>query len=273
MEVGIARAVTRATESRPATWRPAGGGHTGAPKWLVELEDGRRVFVKGEASTEERTVYGEVSGPFLARVHGVEGDVLVLEDLSGATWPPPYPGDVRPLFAALEEVGETTPPAELPPLRGPRFWELVRADPAPFLNLGLVGDEWLERSLDALAAAESGAVLAGEALVHGDVWAGNVCFAPRGAVLVDWADARRGNPAFDVALAAISARIAGATLPPLDLDLAPWVALLSGHWAVVAPQPLPASIRADSRLREAQRADLAHALRWAAELLDLPPPG
>ncbi len=273
METRVAEAVRRATGRRAVMWKAGGrGGHTGAPKWLVELEGCVRAFVKAGASEEEQAVYAEVSGSFLPRLYGTADGVLVLEDLSDGDWPPPYPGDVRPLFAALDEIGATIPPEQLPPLRGPRYWELVRGDPAPFLALGLVSAEWLDASIETLVAVESRAELAGDALVHGDVWAGNVCFTARGAVLVDWGDARRGNPEFDVALAAFSVRNNGASPPELAFDLAPWIALLTGQWAVGAPKPLPDWIRPDSTLREAQRRELAGALAWAAEALGLPPP-
>ena len=46
----VVAAVTAATRARPVSWRHVVAGHTHAEKWLVELADGRSVFVK--AATE-----------------------------------------------------------------------------------------------------------------------------------------------------------------------------------------------------------------------------
>jgi hypothetical protein len=52
---------------------------------------------------------------------------------------------------------------------------------------------------------------------------------------------------------------------------AAFAAALAGHFALEAPAPLPAWAAPGSTLREDMTGDLAHALRWAAELLELPP--
>ena len=44
------------------------------------------------------------------------------------------------------------------------------------------------------------AVSPGDRLLHLDLHAANVILAPTGPVVVDWTNARRGDPAFDVAL-------------------------------------------------------------------------
>ena len=110
--------------------------------------------------------------------------------------------------------------------------------------------------------------------MHYDVWSGNVCFTERGAVIVDWALARRGNPSLDVAFALLSVLTGGGTRPAaVELDDEPaWAAYLSGSFAARAPLPLPDWGEPGSTLQEDLRGDLVHALRWVAEALELPAP-
>jgi len=61
----------------------------------------------------------------------------------------------------------------------------VAQDPAPFLRLGLGSAAWLAHTIPALVAAEAGAPLAGEELVHGDVRSDNLCFISNRVVLSD----------------------------------------------------------------------------------------
>jgi len=202
-----------------------------------------------------------------------ERAVLAVEFVENACWPPPYPADVTPLFDALESVAAAEPPPKLP-AQGPRFsrWERVAADPAPLLGLGLCSRAWLESSLDPLIAAEAGAVFEGDELVHNDVYSGNVCFVDRGAMLVDWGAAVRGSRWIDMAFAVLDVRVEGGTPPIVHFPYeGPFAAALSGHFAVEAPAPLPDWAAPESTLREDMAGDLAHALRWATELLELPP--
>ena len=116
--------------------------------------------------------------------------------------------------------------------------------------------------------------MSGTGLVHYDGWSGNVCFTERGAVLVDWALARRGNPSLDVAFALLSLLAEGGARPAaVELDDEPaWAAYISGSFAARAPLPLPDWAEPGSTLQEDLRGDLVHALRWVAETLDLPAP-
>lgn len=63
------------------------------------------------------------------------------------------------------------------------------------------------------AALESLAILPEEDwLCHGDFHPGNILLATRGAVIIDWIDASRGNPILDVARSTLL--IKGGPLPP-----------------------------------------------------------
>ena len=70
---------------------------------------------------DERRVYEALDGhPFLPRSLGWDDDglapALVLEDLSGETWPPPWDAArVDAVLATLDAVHTTTPPAGVPP--------------------------------------------------------------------------------------------------------------------------------------------------------------
>lgn len=256
----------------------ARGGYTRSRTWRAETKDGS-YFVK-EAADEgslsmlrtEAAVYASVSGPFVPTYAGFadSGDraLLAVEFLGDASWPPPYPKDVGPLFEALELVAAAAPAPELRAY-GPRRsrWERVAADPAPFLRLGLRSAEWLESSIGALIEAEAGAAFEGDELVHNDVYSGNVGFTSGGAVLVDWGAAMRGSKWVDVAFALLSVRAEGASIPRIDFPAeAHFAAALAGHLAAEAPAPLPAWAEPGSTLRQDMAADLAHALDWVDEL-------
>lgn len=270
--------------NEPASWEPVTtGGYTRSRAWRVATNDGL-AFVK-EADDEgslsmlrrEAVVYRSVRGPFLPAFVGFadsgERAVLAIELLEDALWPPPYPVDAGPLFDALRLVAATEPPRELPTQarRRPR-WEEVAADPEPFLGLGRCSRGWLASSLEALIAAERRADFTGDALVHNDVYSGNVCFTERGAALVDWGAAVRGSPSIDLAFGLLSVRVEGSTPPPLDFpEEDAFAAALAGHLASEAPLPLPGWAEAGSTLREDMAGDLAHALAWCVEKLELPP--
>ena len=270
--------------STPRRCEPlAHAGYTRSRTWRAETTDGS-YFVK-EAADEgslhmlrrEALVYRTVDATFLPGFVGFAdaGDraLLAIELLDDASWPPPYPDDVGPLFDALELVAATAPPPELPAY-GPwrSRWERVAPDPEPFLDLGLCSREWLEASIDTLIAAEARAVFEGDELVHNDVYSGNVGFTRRGAVLVDWGAAMTGSGWVDVAFALLSVRVEGARVPRIDFPAeASFAAAIAGHLAVEAPAPLPHWAEPGSTLREDMAGDLAHALPWVAGLLELPP--
>src|SRR5262245_27776782 len=136
--------------------------------------------------------------------------VLVLEDLSDARWPPPYPDRGVALLETVMQVGATPPPLGL--RRRPEgrpfgtYWQRIAADPEPVLAHGLFSAEWLEQSQPVLDAAEARAQLAGDDFLHDDVWAANVCYTERGALLIDWASATIGDRRVDVAYALLSIR-------------------------------------------------------------------
>jgi hypothetical protein len=282
----VPAAVRKATGARPTSWQHVVAGHTHAEKWLVELANGERAFVKaglgpaGEQIEREASVLGSVAAPYMPQLLGASNAgpwaVLVLEDLSAAQWPPPYVDDGAALLEAVNQVGSTPPPPGL--RRRPEgrpfgtYWQRIAADPEPVLALGALTAEWLEAAQPSLDEAESVARLAGDDLLHDDVWAGNVCYAERGAVLVDWASASIGDRRVDLAYALLSIRAEGAAPPAVEFpDEAAYAALLAGANAFQAAQPVDPSIRHADVLRAGWLHDLEYALDWASELLELPP--
>ena len=123
-----------------------------------------------------------------------------------------------------------------------------------------------------LISAEGDADYTGEHLVHNDVYSGNVAFVGDRAVLVDWGASVKGSRWTDVAFAVLSVRVEGGRTPAVDLpNEGAYAASLAGHFALEAPKPLPEWAPPGSTLREDMAGDLVHALRWAAETLELPP--
>jgi fructosamine-3-kinase len=270
---------------RPASWRAVFGGYTPARRYVVSDGD-RRAFVKVAANPitadmlrREVRAYAAVQGPFMPRFIGWSDDpaapLLVIEDLSAATWPPPWTA------AMIDEVLEQVAAmhawrVELPALTSfdpdaSDGWSAVASDPAPFLSLGLAAPAWLEAALPALVAAEARCSTDGEALTHYDLRSDNICIAADGAKFIDWAAAARGNPALDLGFWLPSLELEGGPAPEAILPGRPEVAAaVSGYFAARAGLPI---IPSAPRVRDVQRAQLQTALPWAARALGLPPPG
>jgi aminoglycoside phosphotransferase (APT) family kinase protein len=283
----VAAAVAGALGGSPGSWRHFVAGYTHAEKWIVTLSD-RTAFVKASANDvarrqieREASIIEAVAAPYMPRLYGWktvdDWTTLVIEGLAAAHWPPPYPDGGGALLETVEQVATTPPPPGLEgrPEGRPHgtYWQRIAANPEPVLANGSFSAAWLEAALPALDAAESRAQLAGDSFRHDDVWAGNVCYAKRGALLVDWASAALGDRRLDLAYAVLSIRSSGADPPRVDFpDEAAYAALLAGANAYQAAQPVNPLIAYGDELREGWLFDLDFALVWASELLDLPPP-
>jgi aminoglycoside phosphotransferase (APT) family kinase protein len=271
----VVRAVTRVLGAEPTSWAYVHAGHTYATKWLVPgafVKAGSEPSAHAQVVREARVLEALGDVPFTPRVHGFEQEdgwaVLVLEDLGGGQWPPPYPDRGAALFATVDAVARTPPPDFLP-RRGPgrpegTYWSRLAEQPGPLVRLGLVSEDWF----GPLDEAESRAILEGDELVHGDLWEGNTCYMPRGVVLVDWADALVGDARIERALAVVSVRAARTEPAAFDFpEAAAYAALCAGAnaWSVAHPPDVPGI----ERLTEVHRRQLRAALGWARELLQL----
>jgi hypothetical protein len=257
------------------------GGFTPASRRLVRLPDGQKAFAKGATTdlTEEwlraeHHVYTHLQGSFMPRLLGWdetgERPVLLLQDLSGARWPPPWQtGDEALVIAALNELHGAPVPPGLPGAQSEfrSGWPEVLADPLPFLSLGLVSERWLAANSAALQQATGQARLAGDAVVHFDIRSDNLCFLEGRAVIVDWNWASLGNPAVDAQFWLPSLVLEGG-VPPIELlpDFAAWIV---GFFAARAGLPL---IPDAPGVRPIQLAHLKVVLPWACRLLGIEPP-
>ena len=122
------------TGRRPIRFRRAAGGYTAAERWVVDLEGGPGAFAKIGVDPltagwlrQEHRAYAALDGDFMPELRGWddgERPLLLLEDLSGCFWPPPW--DAGKVDQVLEAVArlQAADPAICPP------WTLpVRALP------------------------------------------------------------------------------------------------------------------------------------------------
>ena len=139
---------------RAVGFRRAIRGYTPAERWIVALADGSSAFAKlavdpltADGLRTEQRVYAALQGDFMPQVCGWddgERPLLLLEDLSGCRWPPPWDvTGVDRVLAALASLRAADPGDALPPLSVAdrdlgRSWRRVAAAPAEFLSLGLV---------------------------------------------------------------------------------------------------------------------------------------
>ena len=284
--------IRRALAATPVGWRAA-SGHA-APsnrRYVVDLEGGRSAFVKIAAYDytagwlrDEFRIHSALDGqPFLPRVLGWDDDglapALALEDISGATWPPPWDtARIDAVLATLASVHTTPPPDGVPPATESQFgqdgWPDVAADPEHFLSLGLCSPDWLLDQLPTLAAAASAAEIEGASLLHFDVRSDNLCLRDGRVMLVDWNSACVGNALLDTAswlpsLAAEGGPAPHVILPDETPGLPAIASLLAGYFCARAGlPPIPQAPHA----RPLQLMQSRTALPWAARLLDLPPP-
>jgi hypothetical protein len=284
--------VRRALGTTPITWRAA-SGH-GAPsnrRFVIDLDGGRSAFVKIAAYDytagwlrDEFRIYSALEGQsFLPRLLGWDDDglapALVLEDLSGAIWPPPWnAARIDAVLAAIASVHTTPPPDGVPPAVESQFgqdgWPAVAADPDPFLSLTLCSPDWLLNHLSTLAAASAAAEIEGTSLLHFDVRSDNLCVLDGRVELVDWNSACVGNALLDTASWLPSLEAEGGPAPDVILpDATPGLpaiaARLAGFFCARAGlPPIPQAPHA----RPLQLMQSKTALPWAARLLDLPPP-
>jgi len=269
--------IERAVGAAPVRYELRGGGYSSADRFSVQLDDGRRVFVKSAEAENlagwlrrEHEVYTGLSGGFIPGLEGWDDDgsrpVLAIEDLSDADWTPRWDhGRITAVRAALSELAAAVPPPGTAPVCesfAELFgrWETVAADPEPFLSSGVRDRAWLDRSLDRVVDAAARAPVDGDAVCHFDVRSDNLCFRDGRAILVDWNWVSLGNPDLDVAAWLPSVCVEGGP-PPWELlpgagELAAFVA---GVWAAVVGLPPPATA---PNVRSLQRAQLAVALDW-----------
>ncbi|HEX4930295.1 MAG TPA: phosphotransferase [Gaiellaceae bacterium] len=267
-----------------AAWTPVASRYALGDRWLIRLDDGRTAFAKraiGEPTAawlrQEHDLYVALGASFMPGLLGWKDGslpLLVLEDLSAATWPPPWaPGSVEAVLRTLEDVAATPPPAGLRRITDdpPAGWRDVARDRAPFLRLGVCSDAWLDEALPTLLHASDPSLLEGDGLLHLDVRSDNLCIRDGQAVLVDWNWASVGNPAVDIAFWLPSLTLEGGLEPDEIARFHPGAetlaAVVAGFFAANAGLPPPSGAPA---VRAFQLAQLEVALPWTVRTLGLP---
>lgn len=266
----------------PEVLRPVTGGYSPALRYIASSGP-RSAFVKLAPSEStarllrrEIVFYASHEAPFVPELIAADPDdprpVLVTENLEAAAWPPPWtPPRLEAVLAAVAAMHRTPTTLAAGTLLDGREpgWPTVAEDPGPFLRLGLADRAWLDRALPALVAAEAACVLEGDALTHLDLRSDNLCLAPSGVKIVDWAEARRSRAAIDLGFFLPSLAFEGGPPPEVVLPDAPDIAaLVSGFFAARAGLP---DIPEAPRVRRVQRQQLSAALPWALRALGLPP--
>jgi aminoglycoside phosphotransferase (APT) family kinase protein len=117
-----------------------------------------------------------------------EREALVMRHARSHGYPMPEVLEVRTDALVLERV------------EGPTMWEAVAATPATIREHAALLAK-LHRDLHEIDSPEGlPAAADGGCLLHLDLHPANVILSPRGAVVIDWTNARRGEAAFDVAV-------------------------------------------------------------------------
>ncbi|MCB0877823.1 MAG: hypothetical protein KDC46_02430 [Thermoleophilia bacterium] len=273
------------------------GAYSPAGRWIVELDDGERRFVKamraravGRHGVENEHRALELLGvPWVAQIHAWRAgseqhetpSVLVVEDLSDAAWGAPLDqARADGLRRTLDHVATVTPPGDLAtltaqePFRGcgwPRLLERSRA----IVELGVVDQAWIDEHGPALADAATQVDCSGSGLVHGDLWLQNWCSRGEHAVLVDWTGASIGNPRLNHAWGECGVRAAGGpagrVLAPTEPDHDAWAAWMSGlACSFVAFDDFDRAEHHNLHLTQLREA--CASIRWACEAHALPAP-
>jgi hypothetical protein len=199
--------------------------------------------------------------------------VLALEDLSDATWPPPWDDErVVQVLDAAALVHAHPIPSHVAAFTDEYRddWDRVGTDPQPLLALGLCSAVWLEHALPVLSAAAWAAPIRGSALLHLDIRSDNLCFRHGRAVIIDWDGPMVGNPDVDIALWLPSLAAEGGPRPEAILATAPELAAWAAGYfcARAGGPPIPEA----PHVRPLQLAQARTALPWAARALGLPVP-
>ncbi len=281
----------RGLAKRAETWTPVTGGFSSAGIWTVTLEGGGKVFVKAATNDltaawlrDEHLIYTGVTGPFMPELVLWDAELplpmLVIEDLSGAHWPPPWSAEqIEQVLATLEDVAAATCPPGLCSAEDHREafsgWARIARDPAAATSTGLFDAGWLDEHLDDLVRWEAAMPMQGSSLLHFDVRSDNLCFAPS-VKLVDWNHACRGSATLDVLGWLPSLYVEGGPapwdVPVVVADDAPSiVTAFAGYFAAQASTPIPEHVRED--IRDFQRTLGKVCLEWTARLLGIAPPG
>jgi hypothetical protein len=268
----------------PMDWKRPTGGYTEAERWVITLEDGRKLFAKAAVDRltagwliSEFRIYSQIDAPYLPRLIAFksgEFPILLLEDLSSGDWPPPWTDSrVQKVLTTLDAIANAQPPFGLPSMeealgKSVGAWRRVQADPSGLLGLGLCSQEWLERGLPLFIEAEETCDLTGTSLVQRDIRSDNICFIGDRTLIVDWNHACVGNAKLDLIGWLPTLYFEGGPAPwEINTEEKGFISLLTGYYASSAYKPEP---RPDSTIRQLQIKCLKASLPWMAEAFKVP---
>jgi aminoglycoside phosphotransferase (APT) family kinase protein len=267
------------------------GGFSEGLAARVRLADGRRAFVKAasvrtapaaasfhrrEAAITRRLPAGAPVPRLLGSFHTGDWVALAFEEIDGCLPTLPWrPDDLDRVLAAATEVAElmTPSPVDAGLLAPPRLggWEAIAADATASSRLAALAP-WAARHLDRLVRLDQNAAsaLAGQSLLHGDLYPFNILLAGQRVVFVDWPHAWIGNAGCDVLTVLSSASIGGVDPGPLarrhpltrDLQAEQVDAFLAAHAGFLLRLATSAGRGGDPRLLETATALGLASLRW-----------
>lgn len=278
--------VEAALRRRWVGWSAPDTGLSPAHRFVAEMDDGQRVFIKAATTPEtadwlrnERRALAAAPAFGPKEIVWLDDDdetpLLIVEALVDAYWPAQpggtrwRPGDLDRVFAAIEALSAEAPSLALPTTRSEptQGWRNILDEPAPFLALDLCSARWLDQHGQALAEAEARLDRRGDAFVHGDMRSDNICLTDDAVKFVDWSNARRGAHATDLALFLPTAHLEGGPAPASVMpDGGAWGAQQSAELARRAAS----DTQAPDWLRRVFRRLARINLDWAVEALELP---
>lgn len=267
------------------SYRAIAGGYSPATRLLCRTA-ADSFFVKVGATPltstflrREISVYNRVHGPFMPQLVASEDSelepILITEDLSMHTWPPPWDTQrIDRVLAHIDAMNNTTvalEPYDQVHETQSSGWQAVADNPVPFLSLNIADEHWLAKALPNLLRSEAQCSTAGNSLTHWDIRSDNLCLTNQHAIFIDWNHACLSNPKLDLGFWLPSLEYEGGPQPEQILPDAPEVAAwVSGFFAGRAGLPI---IPDAPRVRIVQREQLETALPWAVRALGLPPIG
>lgn len=157
LEASLAARLEAVLGDRLVGVQPVERGYSSTRRWLVRGRTGTTAFAKiGSTPVAEKNlrreaaVYERLHLPCMPEVLGWDAaspPILVLSDLSGNSWPPPWTTErVDRVIRAIESVHSAKAPLpEYADIHGPSedWWGRIAADPEPFLRLRVASPEEL----------------------------------------------------------------------------------------------------------------------------------
>ena len=278
----LSQALIKITNSAPQKLVPlTTGSFTSAERWLAELEDGRKVFVKQSKDQftrdklyKEYNFYRQANSDFIPKFIGwLDGPqaILVREDVEGS-WPPPWTlgmiTNFNNLLVVLENFKPNFPLERIDDVQNMHRWGSINHHLKELPELLGIPANWIASAAPTLLKWEQKARVRGDNLVHLDIRGDNICFTNQGVMLIDWDHACLGNTIIDKTMWLINLAIEGGPDPwEQNFIDPPITALLAGFFLHDSLAPSPPGL--DPKVRALQREQARVALQWLSRTTEL----